>query len=125
MYCPGIPRGSSNLKCVRLSPLSPPPLSLSPLSLSALSLPFFCNRYSATKITAIAFFLTFFRILDVPVFWPILLVYFCALFFLTMKRQIDHMYKHKYVPWSWGKTKYKGKEPAEGGGAAPARGRAD
>ena len=80
--------------------------------------------WSASKATFFAFCLTFFRVLDVPVFWPILLVYFCALFFLTMKRQIDHMYKHKYVPWSWGKTKYKGKEEgADAGGAG--KGRAD
>lgn len=39
-------------------------------------------------------------------FWPILLLYFIALFFLTMKRQIKHMIKHRYVPWSWGKTKF-------------------
>ena len=37
---------------------------------------------------------------------PILLVYFFALFFLTMKRQIKHMIKHEYVPWSWGKKSY-------------------
>ena len=54
--------------------------------------------------------MTFFKIFDVPVFWPILLIYFCALFFLTMKRQIKHMVKHKYVPWSWGKQKYSGKK---------------
>ena len=27
---------------------------------------------------------------------------------LTLKRQIQHMIKHKYVPWNWGKAKYKG-----------------
>ena len=52
--------------------------------------------------------MTFFKVFDVPVFWPILLIYFCALF-LTMKRQIKHMVKHKYVPWV-GKTKYSGKK---------------
>ncbi len=25
---------------------------------------------------------------------------------MTMKRQIAHMYKHKYVPFSFGKSKY-------------------
>merc|ERR1712146_635681 len=44
-------------------------------------------------------------------FWPILLLYFIVLFFLTMKRQIKHMWKYKYVPWSYGKKKFKGKEP--------------
>lgn len=29
-----------------------------------------------------------FQVFNVPVFWPILLLYFIALFFLTMKRQV-------------------------------------
>ena len=45
------------------------------------------------------------RSFNIPVFWPILLMYFIALFFLTMKRQIKHMIKYKYVPFSFGKTK--------------------
>ena len=47
---------------------------------------------------------------DVPVFWPILVLYFFALFFLTMKRQILHMRKHGYLPWSTGKKKWDGKK---------------
>lgn len=83
--------------------------------------------YSSIKGVCTAFFMTFFSMFDVPVFWhsavshtkvvstpkrvnihrrPILLVYFFALFFLTMKRQIKHMIKHEYVPWSWGKKSY-------------------
>ena len=90
--------------------------------------------------------MTFFTVFDIPVFWPILLLYFVALLFLTMKRQIRHMIKHKYVerchecpppactalllrsdslpnsprlslryvPWSWGKTKYKAGAKAAG-----------
>jgi hypothetical protein len=54
-----------------------------------------------------AFCMTFLSVFDVPVFWPILLLYFFVLFFMTMKRQIMHMYKHKYVPISFGKAKYK------------------
>ena len=50
---------------------------------------------------------TFFRVFDLPVFWPILLFYFVFLFFITMKQQILHMVKHKYVPWSAGKKSYK------------------
>merc|ERR1719150_1597122 len=61
---------------------------------------------SAFRATAISLFLTLFPILDVPVFWPILLVYFFILFFLTMKRQFEHMLKYKYIPFSWGKKKY-------------------
>jgi len=62
--------------------------------------------YASTKATVIAFFMTFFNFFNIPVFWPILLLYFIALFFLTMKRQIKHMWKHNYVPWSSGKTKF-------------------
>jgi len=62
--------------------------------------------YSSTKGIFTAFGMTFFEVFDIPVFWPILLIYFFALFFLTMKRQIKHMIKHKYVPWSGSKRKY-------------------
>jgi hypothetical protein len=68
-------------------------------------LPEFQFWYSCTRSVCIAFFLTFFSIVDVPVFWPILLMYFCVLFFVTMKKQIEHMIKFKYVPFSWGKPK--------------------
>ena len=61
-----------------------------------------CARGTATCIV-----MSFFSVFDVPVFWPILLMYFFILFFMTMKRQIAHMWKHKYVPVSFGKTKYK------------------
>lgn len=30
-----------------------------------------------------------------------------------MKRQIKHMIKYKYLPFSWGKAKYQGKAPAK------------
>ncbi|KAJ8607009.1 hypothetical protein CTAYLR_006239 [Chrysophaeum taylorii] len=64
--------------------------------------------YSSTKGVLTALVMTFFSVFDIPVFWPILVVYFFALFFLTMKRQIKHMIKHKYVPWSMGKKSYDG-----------------
>jgi hypothetical protein len=47
--------------------------------------------------------MTFFSAFDVPVFWPILLFYWVVLFTLTMRRQIAHMIKYKYVPFSFGK----------------------
>lgn len=73
-------------------------------------LPEFKFWYSCTRAVIIAFFMTFFEIFDVPVFWPILLLYFIVLFFITMKRQIKHMIKYKYLPFSFGKQKYQGKE---------------
>ncbi|EFJ07768.1 hypothetical protein SELMODRAFT_171760 [Selaginella moellendorffii] len=76
-------------------------------------LPEFKFWYALTKAFCVAFALTFFSIFDVPVFWPILLLYWVVLFALTMKRQIKHMIKYKYVPFSVGKQRYTGKKPAE------------
>lgn len=53
--------------------------------------------------------LTFFSIFDLPVFWPILVIYFILLTFLTMKAQIQHMVKYKYIPFDIGKKKYSNK----------------
>ncbi|XP_044475640.1 protein RER1B-like [Mangifera indica] len=75
-------------------------------------LPEFKFWYAITKAFCIAFLMTFFYIFDVPVFWPILLCYWIVLFVLTMKRQIMHMIKYKYVPFSFGKQSYTGKKPA-------------
>lgn len=61
------------------------------------------NRYSLIKAFCIAFVLTFFSAFDVPVFWPILLFYWIVLFVSTMKRQIMHMIKYRYVPFTFGK----------------------
>lgn len=36
--------------------------------------------------------------------------YFLALFIMTMRRQIQHMIKHNYVPISLGKPTFKGKD---------------
>ncbi|GFU88422.1 protein RER1 [Trichonephila clavipes] len=73
-------------------------------------LPEFKFWYSTTKATLVALFCTFFQMFNVPVFWPILLLYFLTLFGITMKRQIKHMIKYRYLPWTRGKTKYRGKE---------------
>ncbi|KAI3982654.1 hypothetical protein MKX01_021411 [Papaver californicum] len=75
-------------------------------------LPEFKFWYSITKAFLVAFFMTFFSMFDVPVFWPILLCYWMVLFFLTMKRQILHMIKYKYIPFSIGKQRYGGKKSA-------------
>lgn len=68
-----------------------------------LRLLFVLCRYAFTKALVVAFILTFFSIFDVPVFWPILLLYWVVLFVLTMKRQIRHMIKYRYIPFSLGK----------------------
>ena len=37
-------------------------------------------------------------------------MYFIMLFVITMKRQLKHMIKHKYVPWTAGKKTFAGKD---------------
>lgn len=73
------------------------------LSLSCYLFCFHGSRYSFTKAFCIGFVMTFFSAFDVPVFWPILLCYWIVLFVLTMRRQIAHMIKYKYVPFNLGK----------------------
>ncbi|KAJ8475079.1 hypothetical protein ONZ51_g6782 [Trametes cubensis] len=58
---------------------------------------------SATRATLISIVCSFFEMFDVPVYWPILVVYWFVLFLLTMRRQIQHMVKYKYVPFDIGR----------------------
>ncbi|KAK7869251.1 hypothetical protein R5R35_000872 [Gryllus longicercus] len=73
-------------------------------------LPEFKFWYSVTKSTVIAMICTFFDCFNIPVFWPILVMYFITLFLITMKRQIKHMIKYRYIPFTHGKPKYQGHE---------------
>jgi len=73
-------------------------------------LPEFKFWYSATKATVIAFTCTFFDFFNIPVFWPILVMYFITLFCITMKRQIKHMVRYRYIPFTWGKPKFQGRD---------------
>ena len=54
----------------------------------------------------IALPMTFFEVFNIPVFWPLLLVYFILIFVLIMKKQIKHMIKYHYLPWDTGKKTY-------------------
>jgi len=81
-------------------------------------LPEFKFWYSMTKAFCIAFLMTFFSVFDVPVFWPILLCYWIVLVALTMRRQIAHMIKYKYIPFSIGKQKYGGKRHSGSSGSS-------
>lgn len=45
-------------------------------------------RVAMTRAILIAFLCTFFSMFNIPVFWPILVLYFIILFGITMKRQI-------------------------------------
>ncbi|EGG06572.1 uncharacterized protein MELLADRAFT_71884 [Melampsora larici-populina 98AG31] len=72
-------------------------------------LPEFKFWHSATRATLFSLIATLFEFTDVPVFWPILLVYFFVLFSITMRRQIAHMRRYKYVPWDYmRKARYSG-----------------
>lgn len=74
-------------------------------------LPEFKFWYSATYATTLAFFATFFRVFDVPVFWPLLLFYFIVLFVATMRNQWLDMKRLKYVPWDIGSKKVYRSDP--------------
>lgn len=69
-------------------------------------LPEFKFWHSATRAVVVAFVCSWFSVFDLPVFWPILVMYWIILFALTMRRQIQHMIKYRYVPFSVGKAKY-------------------
>lgn len=70
-------------------------------------LPEFKFWHNATRAVIISLFLTFWSFFDIPVFWPILLMYFIILFALTMRKQIQHMVKYRYLPFDFGKVKYR------------------
>ncbi|KAF8820777.1 putative RER1 protein [Cardiosporidium cionae] len=69
-------------------------------------LPEFKFWLSSIKSVVCSIFITFFTFLDIPVYWPLLALYFILLFILTMKEQIRRMIKYRYVPFSWGKQSY-------------------
>ncbi|GAB6019930.1 retention in endoplasmic reticulum protein 1 [Chamberlinius hualienensis] len=81
-------------------------------------LPEFKFWYSATKAIVIAMICTCFDAFNIPVFWPILVMYFITLFCITMKRQIKHMVKYRYIPFTHSKPKYRTKEENPKGGQA-------
>jgi hypothetical protein len=79
-------------------------------------LPEFKFWWMSLKSIGTAFAMTFMPMFDIPVFWPILLMYFIMLFFMTMKQQVKHMIKHKYVPFTTGKPKFAGASAGGSGG---------
>ncbi|KAL9264898.1 RER1D-like protein [Drosera capensis] len=107
-----------NLLIGFLSPKVDPELevldgALSPTKLSDEYKPFerrvpeFKFWYSVMKVFLVSFMMTFISVLDVPVFWPILSSYWIFLLVLTLKRQIVHMFKYKYIPFRTGKPAVK------------------
>ncbi|KAF2457959.1 rer1 protein-like protein [Lineolata rhizophorae] len=71
-------------------------------------LPEFKFWHATTRAIAIGFVCSWFEIFNLPVFWPVLVVYWLILFSLTMRRQIQHMIKYRYVPFTVGKARYAG-----------------
>lgn len=62
-------------------------------------LPEFKFWYAISKSTVIGIVCTFFDAFNVPVF-------FITLFCITMKRQIKHMIKYRYLPFTHSKPRY-------------------
>jgi hypothetical protein len=62
-------------------------------------LPEFKFWHSATRAVCIAFACSWSEIFNLPVFWPVLVVYWLILVFLTMRRQIQSMIKYRYACW--------------------------
>ncbi|UZJ51211.1 hypothetical protein CBS101457_000531 [Exobasidium rhododendri] len=69
-------------------------------------LPEFKFWLGATQAIIVSLLCTFFSVFDIPVFWPVLVIYWVMLTALTMRRQIQHMIKYRYVPWDLGKMRY-------------------
>lgn len=68
-------------------------------------LPEFKFWYSVSLTTAFGLLCTFFDCLNVPVFWPILVMYFITLFCITMKRQIRvSIFYRSVLPINAGKS---------------------
>lgn len=68
-------------------------------------LPEFKFWYAVTKSTVIGITCTFFEVFDIPVFWPILVMYFITLLCITMKRQIK-VYRFLICSWYFIKLLY-------------------
>lgn len=57
-------------------------------------------------VTVVCLFTTFFRIFDLPVFWPLLLLYFILITIIMLKKKISDMIKHRYIPFTVQKKRY-------------------
>ena len=58
-------------------------------------LPEFKFWHAATRAIALAFMCSWSEIFNLPVFWPVLVLYWLILVFLTMRRQIQAMIKYR------------------------------
>ena len=54
----------------------------------------------------ISILLSFIEILNIPVFWPLLVMYFIMVMLVAFKTKIAHMIRYRYVPIDIGKRRY-------------------
>lgn len=59
------------------------------------------------QLTSAAFFMSLFDIFDIPVFVPILVIYFIFISILTVRNLKRHMEKYNYNPFFTSKTSFK------------------
>eukprot|EP01086_Lenisia_limosa_P008410 TRINITY_DN29780_c0_g1_i1.p1 TRINITY_DN29780_c0_g1~~TRINITY_DN29780_c0_g1_i1.p1 ORF type:complete len:244 (-),score=50.25 TRINITY_DN29780_c0_g1_i1:59-790(-) len=69
-------------------------------------LPEFSFWKKITGMLAVCLVLVMFTFLDIPVYTPILLIYFGFLAFVTLRQRIQHMVKYHYVPFTRGKKRW-------------------
>ncbi|KAL0227775.1 hypothetical protein RCL1_003918 [Eukaryota sp. TZLM3-RCL] len=69
-------------------------------------LPEFKTWKQSFTATIISLFCTFLPFLDLPVYVPILVIYFCAISFVMLRVQVTNWIKYRYVPWNVGKKSY-------------------
>lgn len=70
-------------------------------------LPEFDFWWLAVRLSLLAFFTTFFDLFDIPVYAPILIIYFVVISMLTAKNLYRHMKKYNYNPFYIPKESYK------------------
>ncbi len=67
-----------------------------------------CRKsYTIALIASIG--LSFVQILNIPVFWPLLVMYFIMVMLVAFKTKIAHMIRYRYLPIDIGKRRYTGK----------------
>jgi Rer1 family len=87
-------------------------------------LPEFKFWLSSTVSVLVVLASTATRATDVPVFWPILVLYFIVAVVIQCRLRVTHMIQHGYVPWEFGGKKQAilkqhQKPELGGGGGAP------
>ncbi len=64
------------------------------------------NRKSYMAAFVISILLSYVEFLNIPVFWPLLVMYFVMVVIVTFKTKISHMIRYNYLPIDIGKRTY-------------------